>query len=86
MEKNNVLVSAIGHAIDIGSIYGYSKNSGGFSYITIGEAVKKTNNKVVLKIISKKRCLYDGEFEKIKHGKTVSIRSEMIFPINEKDI
>ena len=74
------MTDAFGNPITLNWRYGFSKNENGFTYITIGEAIKITEKDITLKVISKKRSLYGGILEDEKHGTTVNVKTPILFP------
>lgn len=78
---------ATGKEIVIGSQYGYSKSSNGFTYVTIGEASKVNNGKITLKNTTEKRYLWVSQGEvsptKITNStKSRTLAAVQVFPIN----
>ena len=83
MSTINSHPDALGNEIIVGNLYGYSRNDGGFSHVTIGQAVGAKNGKVRLTGCAVTRFLY-GEPTDHRLGERpgdVSIRSSMVFPV-----
>lgn len=87
--KKSAHCDALGNSIQIGKLYGWSRNDSGLSYVTIGIAEKFSEKGVTFKVIEAKKSLYDydpeplqigGEgFDKVKEK--VNIKGMMVFPI-----
>jgi len=87
--KKSAHCDALGNPIQIGKLYGWSRNDSGLSYVTIGIAEKFSEKGVTFKVIEAKKSLYDydpeplqigGEgFDKVKEK--VNIKGMMVFPI-----
>lgn len=87
MEQTSKYCNAVGKQLNVGDLVGWTSNKGGFSYIFIGTVKSFSEKQVAINVISKKRCLYEYDFEDEKiPSKAVSVRSYMLFPVNEKDM
>jgi hypothetical protein len=73
---------ALGNEIVIGNWYGYSRNDGGRSHVTVGQAIKTTDKTVRLGNCKVNLWLYGDPCDHYRKLATeVSIRSDMIFPV-----
>ena len=72
---------ALGNPIEIGKVYGFSKNANGLTQVTFGMAKKLTEHGVTLNVISSKKSLYDYDPEPEETKPTVTTRGIMLFPI-----
>jgi hypothetical protein len=77
-----MMTDALGDPIKIGGRYGYSRNESGFSYVRIGKITKINEKTVTMEVEVSKRSLYSHPFEEEKlDKKSISIRSDMLFPV-----
>lgn len=78
-------VDALGKPIRYGQRYGYSSSAGGVARTTVGVAINLTKTKVTLQVEEVKHFLYGEPFEKTwsEDAKTVSIRTHLVFPVND---
>lgn len=73
---------ALGNDLVIGQLYGYTQKDGGWTHITIGEAVSETEKRVTLNVKARRRYLYDKESPSQFEGKpAVSVGSHILFPV-----
>lgn len=80
----DVVTDALGNPIVIGSRYGYSTRSSGWTTVTIGKAEKVKTGKVRLIDCEVKRYLYN-EPTNHREGevpKYVDTSSNIVFPVN----
>jgi len=90
--KKSAHFDALGDPIQINKAYGWSRNDGGLSYVTIGIAEKFSEKGVTFKVISAKKSLYDYDPEPLEIGgkdfdcvkQKVNIKGMMVFPIPPK--
>lgn len=79
---------ALGNEIVMGGWYGYTQSNNGLSHITIGKAFKETPTGLLT--LSETRVWGIGYQNNTIYskdsGKKVSVRSLMVFPVNEKEI
>jgi len=74
---------ALGNDIVIGQVYGYSRNSNGFTTSTVGELVRETAKGVTLKVLRQTRALYDDDPAVLPIEKsTVNCKASGLFPID----
>lgn len=77
---------ALGNDIVIGNLYGYSRNDGGFSHVTVGRAEYVKNGKVRLTDCRVAHWLYGkpGELSSTRQPpRPISILSYMVFPASQ---
>jgi hypothetical protein len=77
---------ALGIEIKIGQRYGYSRNENGFTYVRIGTISKVNDKTVTMDVEITKKALYSADLQiDNTSGKKISIKGNMLFPVNEID-
>ncbi len=81
-------LDALRNPIKLGTIYGYSSTSSGWSKTAVGKADKMTKTGMVtLSIKRVNHFLYGEPIERDHHedAKTVNVRPHMLFPVSEEN-
>jgi len=79
---------ALGNLIELGKVYGMSRNSNGHTTINIGKVINFTERGVTLQPLSSMSCIYSNKPEKNKWStaKKISVLSTALFPVYEQDM
>ena len=82
--ETEVKRDALGNAVLFGNTYGYSIDTNGMLYITIGKAVKATAKGVTLEVIKTSKALYSNDLRDYESegSKKVNVKSGKLFPVN----
>lgn len=81
-------LDAMRNPIKLGTLYGYSSTSSGWSKTAVGVASKMTKTGMVsLNIKQVHHFLYGKPIERDHHedAKTVNVRPHMLFPVGEEN-
>ena len=81
-------LDALRNPIKLGTLYGYSSTSSGWSKTAVGKASKMTKTGMVsLDIKRVHHFLYGKPIERDHHedAKTVNVRPHMLFPVGEEN-
>lgn len=76
---------ALGNEIILNEYYGYSNNRNGHTSVRVGRVVKLNEKSVTIKVEIAKAAVYNNEVEddKFLSRDTISVKSNMIFPIHK---
>lgn len=76
------MTDALGHDIVLNTYYGYSRNQNGFTHIRVGKVTKLNEKSVTMDVEIHKTALYDNPLEEDKCSNKISIKSNMLFPVD----
>ena len=76
---------ALGNAVEIGQVYGYSNRANGIVSVIVGKVTHFTTTKVGMIILKRGKSVYgqDVEFEESRIGSKVSTISNTLFKLGE---
>lgn len=81
MARKEFKLDALGNVLVVGSRYGFSIDSNGFTTVSVGILEKINEKSVRINVESKKRGLYNDPLTEVEDPKSVNVKWTKLFPV-----